>query len=343
MIKAVEWNDGSIRMIDQTLLPHREVYLDLSDYREIAGAITGMKVRGAPAIGITAAYGLALAAREIEADSKEELLRELKPVTDLLASTRPTAVNLFWALERLNRVAEEGDSADEIKTSLIAEARAIEKEAEESEKLLSRHGAAFIEDGFNVLTHCNTGALACGGYGTALGIIKTAWRDGKQIHVFADETRPLLQGARLTAWELQKEGIPCTIITDSMAGHFMSRGEVDAIFVGADRIAANGDTANKIGTYSLAVLAKENGVPFYVAAPASTVDLSLASGDLIPIEERAPGEVLSIGETLMAPEGSTAANPAFDITPNVYISAIFTESGVAVKPFEDSLGGLTAD
>ncbi len=342
VIKAVEWKNGRVRMLDQTLLPHEEVFLELTDYRDIAGAIVGMKVRGAPAIGIAAAYGLVLGAHEIETDSKEELLAGLKTISDALAATRPTAVNLFWALDRMNRVAEAGESADGIRASLIEEALALETETEQAERSLSRHGAELIEDGFTVLTHCNTGALAAGGYGTALGIIRMAWEQGKKIHVYTDETRPLLQGARLTAWELHKSGIPFTLITDSMAGHFMARGEIDALFVGADRIALNGDTANKIGTYSLAVLAKETGVPFYVAAPTSTVDPSLASGGEIPIEERDPEEVTHIQGIPMAPEGTEAANPAFDVTPHRYISAIITEMGVMREPYSESLAGLSA-
>lgn len=340
MVKAVEWIEGKVRLLDQTRLPREEVYLELSGYQEIAQAITEMRVRGAPAIGIAAAYGLALGAQGIEADSKEVLIAGLHPVSEALAATRPTAVNLFWALERMNTVAQAGESVSGIKAALITEAQALEAETEEAERALGRRGAELIEDGDTLLTHCNTGALAAGGYGTALGVIRAAWDEGKKIHVYADETRPLLQGARLTTWELMQYGIPFTLITDTMAGHFLARGTIDAVIVGADRIAANGDTANKIGTYSLAVLAKENSVPFYVAAPTSTIDLSLASGEAIPIEERNAEEVTHVGGVPIAPEGAAVANPAFDITPHRFITAIITECGVIREPYTESLGRL---
>ena len=333
-LKAIEWVSGKIRLIDQTRLLWEEVFLELSDYREVAAAIKEMKVRGAPAIGIAAAYGIVLGAQGIKANSKEEFVAKLRPVSETLAATRPTAVNLFWALDRMRRVVEAGDDVAGIKAALLGEAQKIDSENEEANRKLSSYGAELIKDGFTILTHCNTGSLATGGYGTALGIIKAAWEQGKSIHVFAGETRPLLQGARLTAWELTKYDIPFTLIADTMTGHFLSRGRIDCVVVGADRIASNGDVANKIGTYNLAVLAMENGVPFYVAAPTSSIDLSLGSGDEIPIEERRPEEVTHIQGIAIAPTGVAVANPAFDITPHRYISAIITERGVLREPYE---------
>ncbi|KPJ52747.1 MAG: methylthioribose-1-phosphate isomerase [Dehalococcoidia bacterium DG_18] len=338
-MKAIEWVSGKVRIIDQTKLPWEEVFLEISDYREVVAAIKEMRIRGAPAIGIAAAYGLALGAQGIETKSKEEFLAKLVPVSETLSATRPTAVNLFWALERMNRVAKAGESVAQIKAALLAEAQMIDAEGEAAERKLSSYGAELIKDGFTILTHCNTGALAAG-YGTALGIIRTAWERGKKIHVFVGETRPLLQGARLTAWELKKYDIPFTLIADTMTGHFLSRGGIDCVIVGADRIASNGDVANKIGTYNLAVLAMENGVPFYVAAPTSTIDISLASGDEIPIEERNAEEVTHIRGVPIAPEGVRVANPAFDITPHRYISAIITERGVIREPYEPRLGKI---
>ena len=338
-MKAIEWVSGKVRIIDQTRLPWEEVIREIDNYREVAAAISDMQIRGAPAIGIAAAYGLALGAQGIEAKSKDEFLEKLRPISETLSATRPTAVNLFWALERMNRVAEAEEGVDQIKAALLAEAKMIDAEGEAAERKLSSYGDELIEDGFTILTHCNTGALAAG-YGTALGIIRTAWERGKKIHVFASETRPLLQGARLTAWELVKYIIPFTLIADTMTGHFLSRGDIDCVIVGADRIASNGDVANKIGTYNLAVLAMENGVPFYVAAPTSTIDLSLASGDDIPIEERSAGEVTHIGGVPIAPEGVNVANPAFDITPHRYISAIITERGIVREPYVERLAKL---
>jgi methylthioribose-1-phosphate isomerase len=335
-LKAVEWVSGKVRLIDQTKLPQEEIYLELSDYRDVAEAIKTLRVRGAPAIGIAAAYGLALGANSIKAKSKREFLTKLRTISDELAGTRPTAVNLFWALKRMNRTAEEVATVDEIKSVLVAEAKKIDSEDEEMERALSLHGAPLIKDGDTIMTHCNTGALAAG-YGTALGVIKAAWESGKRIHVFAGETRPLLQGARLTAWELIKYGIPFTIITDTMTGYFLSKGKIDCVIVGADRIVANGDVANKIGTYNLAVLAMENGVPFYVAAPTSTIDLSISSGEMIPIEERRPEEVTHIKGIPIAPRGANVANPAFDVTPHRYISAIITECGVLREPYIERL------
>ncbi|MBT9160178.1 MAG: Methylthioribose-1-phosphate isomerase [Dehalococcoidia bacterium] len=339
-VKPIEWRDTMIRVLDQTRLPSEVIFLDVADYVEMAAAIREMRIRGAPAIGVAAAYGLALGAQAIEARTKEEFLVKLGTVSRELASTRPTAVNLFWALERMNRAAGEGTAISEIKAALVEEAKRIERENEEADRQIGRLGAELIEYGFTILTHCNAGALATAGYGTALGVIKAAHEQGKQVRVIACETRPLLQGARLTAWELIEEQIPLTLITDSMAGHFMSRGKIDCVIVGADRIARNGDVVNKIGTYSVAVLARENSVPFYVAAPTSTIDLSVKSGAEIPIEERSPEEVTWIRGTRIAPEGVKVANPAFDVTPHRYISAIITEKGVVREPYGEGLKGL---
>ena len=338
-LKAVEWVSGKVRLIDQTKLPQEELYLEFSDYRDVAEAIKMLRVRGAPAIGIAAAYGLALGANGIKAKSKKEFMAKLHKISDELAATRPTAVNLFWALKRMNHAAEEGATVDEIKSMLVVEAKRIDAEDEEMEKTLSLYGASLIKDGDTIMTHCNTGALAAG-YGTALGVIKAAWESGKKIHVFAGETRPLLQGARLTVWELIRYGIPYTLIADTMTGYFLSKGRIDCVIVGADRIAANGDVANKIGTYNLAVLAMENGVPFYVAAPTSTIDLSISSGEAIPIEERSTEEVTHIKGIPIAPQGSHVANPAFDVTPHRYISAIITECGITYEPYIERLANL---
>ena len=335
-MKAIEWVQGKIRLLDQTRLPWDEVFLELSDYRELPQAIKQMRIRGAPTIGLAAAYGMALGAQGIEAKSKEEFLKELDSVAQTLAATRPTARNLFWALERMNRAAQAGDVA-QIKAALLNEARKIERENEEADKLIAAFGAELIRDGFTVLTHCHTGSLATAGYGTALGAIKEAEKQGKRIRVYATETRPLLQGARLTTFELMREGITVTLITDGMAGHFLKNRAIDCVIVGADRIAANGDVANKIGTYSIAVLAMENAVPFYVAAPLSTIDLSLASGDEIAIEERGPEEVTHIRGVAIAPDGVGVANPAFDMTPHYYVSAIITEKGIIREPYVERL------
>jgi len=299
-----------------------------------------LKIRGAPAIGILGAYAVALGALKIESVVKDEFLEKLRGVSYIIASTRPTAKNLFRAIDRMHQVAEAGEDVERIKASLVNEAVKIHSEEEEATKKLSQLGAELIGDGFTILTHCNTGALATGGYGTALGVIRQAKEQGKNIKVFATETRPLLQGARLTTWELRKANIPFTLITDSTAGYFMSRGEVNCVIVGADRIVANGDTANKIGTYTLAVLAMEHGVPFYVAAPTTTIDLYLASGDEIPIEQRSPDEVTHIQGVSIAPKGTQAANPAFDITPHYYITAIITENGIIKEPYIERLKGI---
>ena len=339
--KIIEWLGDRIKIIDQTKLPHEEVFLELTDHNEVSDAIKRLSIRGAPDIGVAAAYGLVLGAQRIETSSKDEFLTKLRPVSETLASSRPTAVNLFWAVDRMNKVANSGEDVSQIKADLLAEAQRIESENDEANRRLSEFGAELIQDGFTILTHCNAGALATAAYGTALGVIKMAWEQGKKVQVFADETRPLLQGARLTTWEMIKEGIPVTLITDNMAGHFMHNGEIDCVIVGADRIAANGDTANKIGTYSVAVLAMENAIPFYVAAPVSTIDFSLTSGDDIPIEERNHDEVTDFQGVRTAPEGVNAANPAFDVTPHYYISAIITEKGVIREPYVERLGEIS--
>ncbi|MBA7628594.1 Methylthioribose-1-phosphate isomerase [subsurface metagenome] len=333
----IEWLGDRVRILDQTRLPHEEVYLELSHYQDIASAIVELKIRGAPAIGVAGAYGMALGASKIETNSRKEFLEKLQHIIQTIASTRPTARNLFQALDRMQQVALSAKNVEEIKAALISEAVKIHSEEAEATRKLSQLGAELIDDGSTILTHCNTGPLATSGYGTALGVIIQAKEQGKNIKVLVTETRPLLQGARLTTWELKKANIPFTLITDSMAGYFMSRGEVSCVIVGADRIAANGDTANKIGTYTLAVLAMENGIPFYVAAPTTTIDPSLASGDKIPIEQRSAEEVTHIQGVTIAPEGTQAANPAFDITPHRYITAIITERGIIKEPYEEGI------
>ncbi len=342
-MKPIEWLGNRVRILDQTGLPQEEVYLELNHYQDIASAITELKIRGAPAIGVAGGYGVALGALEIEAKSRDEFLGRLRGISQTLAATRPTARNLFRAIDRMEQVAKIGKDIDQIKKALIDEAVKIHSEEAEAIKRLSQLGAELIQDGFTLLTHCNAGALATAGYGTALGVIKWAKEQGKKIKVLTTETRPLLQGARLTTWELKRADIPFTLITDSMAGYFMSRGEVSCVIVGADRIASNGDTANKIGTYSLAVLAKENGIPFYVAAPTTTIDLSLASGDEIPIEQRSPDEVTHIQGVSIAPEGIDAANPAFDVTPHNYITAIITEKGIIKEPYGEGMKKLSGN
>ncbi len=334
-IKAIEWLGNGIRIIDQTKLPQQEIYLGLTSYRQVVDAIKEMKVRGAPALGVIAAYGVALGAQSILTGEKGIFSKRLRIIIDAIAATRPTARNLFRALERMERVAESGKNVEEIRKALINEATTIHNEEIEATRKLSEFGATLIADGMTVLTHCNTGPLATTGYGTALGMIIRAFEQGKKVNVFATETRPLCQGARLTTWELKKTGIPVTLITDSMAGYYMNRRQINLITVGADRIAMNGDTANKIGTYSLAGLAKENNVPFYVAAPTSTVDISLSSGEAIPIEERSCEEVTEFQGIPNAPEGINACNPAFDVTPHRYIAAIITEKGVVREPYAE--------
>jgi methylthioribose-1-phosphate isomerase len=341
MVPTVSWQDGAVVMIDQRRLPGEEVYLRCRDHHEVAEAIRGMAIRGAPAIGVAAALGIALGVRNSEA-SGAALRAEFDAICGSLAATRPTAVNLFWAIERMRRrfaeVEAEGPRA--AAEALLREALAIEAEDLAACERMGELGAELIPVGARLLTHCNAGALATAGYGTALGVIRSAARQGKVKNVYADETRPYLQGARLTAWELSRDGIATTLIADSMAGHLMARGEVDAVIVGADRIAANGDVANKIGTYTLAVVARENGVPFYVAAPVSTVDLATPSGESIPIEERAAEEVTHHGGRRLAPEGIAVRNPAFDVTPHRYVTAIVTERGVARAPYRESLKAL---
>ncbi len=332
-VETIEWTGEGVVMIDQTRLPRETAYVTCRTYIEVADAIRTMVIRGAPAIGVAAAMGVALGAlkaRNLEA--------EMPVICETLAKTRPTAVNLFWAIDRMSRLYESlrGSEVEQVKARLISEAQLIKQEDIQINEAIGRNGAPLIPDRKTVLTHCNAGALATAGYGTALGVIRAAVESGKNIDVFAGETRPFLQGARLTAWELQQDRIPTTVITDNMAGHFLKSGRIGCVVVGADRIAANGDVANKIGTYTISVLAKENNVPFYVAAPISTLDLSLASGNEIPIEERAASEVTHMQGVQVAPEGITVANPAFDVTPNRYVTAIITERGVARAPYEES-------
>src|SRR4026208_371946 len=345
MIKTVEWTNEGVRMIDQRLLPTEEKYLMLRSYEEVAEAIKKMVVRGAPAIGVSAAFGLALGASQSVGTSIADLEDDFGYMCDVMSKTRPTAVNLFWAIERMktafNREKASTDNVEELKAKLIAEAQAIFKEDLEANRSIGRFGEPLIPDGATVLTHCNAGALATAGdYGTALGVIRGARDAGKRVAVIADETRPFLQGLRLTAWELAKDDILVTVITDNMAGHVMKSGKVDAVVVGADRIAANGDTANKIGTYMVAVLAREHGVPFYVAAPLTTLDLSLSSGDEIPIEERDSMEITHIRNHQLGPDGVNVHNPAFDVTPHQFITAIITDKGVARAPYEETLKQL---
>jgi methylthioribose-1-phosphate isomerase len=327
--RPIEWiTEGKVRFLDQTRLPQDEVWAETTGYRVIAEAIRRLELRGAPLIGISAAYGLALAA---------QAGADLQSAAEELRSTRPTAVNLAWALDRCLDAISGLNDASEIRDRLISEAIAIHEEDVASNRRMGEHGAQLLPLNARVLTHCNAGALATGGYGTALGVIQSAHTTGRIAHVYADETRPLLQGARLTAWELVRVGIPCTLIVDSAAGSYMRRGLIDAVITGADRVTANGDVANKIGTYQVAVLARENGIPFYVAAPTSTIDLSLPSGDDIPIEERSPDEVTAFRSEPVAPAGIVAGNPAFDVTPSTYVTAIITENGVATPPFGESL------
>ena len=342
MIKTIEWTNDGVRMLDQRLLPTEETYLMLRSYDEVADAIRKMVVRGAPAIGVSAAMGIALGANQSVGTSVSDLEDDLGYICDVMSQTRPTAVNLFWAIERMrstfNREKALTQDVEVLKRKLVAEALAIFNEDISSNRAIGRFGEPLIPDGATVLTHCNAGALATAGdYGTALGVIRGARDAGKRVAVIADETRPFLQGLRLTAWELAKDNIPVTVITDNMAGHVMKEGKIDAVVVGADRIAANGDTANKIGTYMVAVLAKEHNIPFYVAAPITTLDLSLGSGAEIPIEERDSTEITHIREHQLGPNGVAVHNPAFDVTPNHLITAIITDQGVARAPFQVSL------
>ena len=338
MKPTVWWQDDRVAMIDQRLLPAEETYVLCRTYVEVADAIRTMVIRGAPAIGVAAAYGLALAVRAVP--SRRPTLEDFDAAARILAATRPTAVNLFWAISRMReRFQSRPDGAD-LAATMLSEARAIDEEDVRSCRLIGDLGAGLLPEKVRLLTHCNAGALATAGYGTALGVVRSAAAAGKLVRVYADETRPYLQGARLTAWELVKDGLPTTLIADSMAGHMMARGEIDAVVVGADRIAANGDVANKIGTYTVAVLARENGLPFYVAAPVSTIDLATPTGAEIPIEERAPEEITNHAGTRLAPVGVDVRNPAFDVTPHRYVTAIICERGVARAPYTESLARL---
>ena len=334
-----DYDEHVMKMIDQRLLPFELVVPEYRTYQEVAGAIRDMVVRGAPAIGAAAAFGMALAARQSDAADRLALLRDLESAGKHLEAARPTAVNLAWAVRRLLRVAanEELETVEEVRDALLAEAQKLADEDVALNRTMGFHGAELISDGDTILHHCNTGALATVDWGTALGVIFAAHEQGKRIHVLVDETRPRLQGARLTAWELKERGIPFDLIADNAAGHFMRAGEVDIVLVGSDRTAANGDVANKIGTYQLGVLSKENGVPFYPVVPTSTIDLNLPTGDDIPIEERGMDEVLVVGGRPIAPDGISARNPAFDVTPHRYVTGIVTEAGIVYPPFEKNL------
>ncbi|MEI6669291.1 MAG: S-methyl-5-thioribose-1-phosphate isomerase [Acidobacteriota bacterium] len=341
MLPTIDWQDDAVVMIDQRKLPGAEIWVRCRTASHVAKAIKTMVIRGAPAIGVAAAMGIAIGMRRSKATGTRAFATEFQKICNAMAATRPTAVNLFWAIERMKRTfaaaAHAGASVDEIRARLELDARAIHDEDVASCRAMGRHGAALVPDGARILTHCNAGALATAGYGTALGVIRGAVEQGKRVTVMADETRPFLQGARLTAWELVRDGIDTTVITDNMSGAMMRQGLIDLVVVGADRIAANGDVANKIGTYTVAVLAKEHGIPFYVAAPVSTVDLETSDGSRIPIEERPAREVTHVGKTRLTPEGAKIRNPAFDVTPNAYVTAIITERGVCRPLYADSL------
>jgi len=342
--QPIAWTDRGVVMLDQRKLPAEEISYTYTDYREVAKAIREMVIRGAPAIGVAAAMGVALGVQKSTAKTIEGLKEEFAVISEALAKTRPTAVDLFWALERMKARFEELTRSNVdlagIRQALIREAQEVHAEKKATDEAMGRFGAEFMPKEGQVMTQCNAGALATAGIGTALGVIRVAYEQGRKLHVLVPETRPYLQGARLTAWELHRGGIPLTVITDNMVGHFLKTGKVGAIVTGADRIAANGDTANKIGTYSMAVLAKENSVPFYIAAPISTFDLSIPTGEQIPIEERTAAEVTHIQGVRIAPAGVAAAHPAFDVTPHRYIAAIFTERGVAKAPYTESLAKL---
>ena len=331
MIPTVEWKDGCVRILDQSVLPGDVRFLECTNFTQVAEAIRELKVRGAPAIGVTAALGIALGAQQYQQQDIEGFHRHMDAVSAVLAATRPTAVNLFWAVDRMKRVLNGSANHHvlEYQDMLLKEALLILEQDVQVNQALGKYGSAIIQDGDNILTHCNAGALATAGYGTALGVVRAAWEEGKRLRVFADETRPVLQGARLTAWELQEDGIPVTLITDNMAGALMKKNGIQRCVVGADRIAANGDVANKIGTYSVAVLARAHGIPFYVAAPVSTIDLETPTGEGIPIEERNPSEVTQVhGSRVIAPDGVAVWNPAFDVTPANLIEGIITERGI---------------
>lgn len=342
MIQTLEWTDAGVRFIDQTKLPTEEVYVTCKTHEQVADVIRNMVVRGAPAIGVSAAMGIALGVKNSKAESASDLKRDLDEICDVIGKTRPTAVNLFWAIQRMKDKFEtlRVRPLPQVKQGLIEEAKRMHAEDIAANQAMGRHGATLMPSSGGVLTHCNAGALATCGYGTALGVIRAAVEQGKKIHVYADETRPFLQGSRLTAWELMKDNIPTTVISDNMAGATMRQGKIGAIVVGADRIAANGDVANKIGTYSVAVLAKEHNIPFYVAAPCSTVDLQTPEGSKIPIEQRNAKEVSHIAGKQMVPDGVEIENPAFDVTPAKYVAAIITERGIARAPYEESLEKL---
>lgn len=350
-LRTLEYKDGAVRLIDQTKLPGELVYLECRSSQELADAIAQMRIRGAPALGVAAAYAMALGSMEFRPEGasspdghRSSFRRHMAKVADLVRATRPTAVNLFGAVDQSLRVVGMVDEVGvpAVQQQLLGLAHRLAEEDVRVNRILGAVGAQLVPERANILTHCNTGSLATVEYGTALGVVRTAFEQGKAIHVLVDETRPYLQGARLTAWELQREGIPFTLITDNMAGHFMARGEVDLVLVGADRIASNGDVANKIGTYSLAVLAREHGIPFYVVAPISSIDLSVASGASIPIEERGQDEVTTIAGIRIAPAGARAAHPAFDITPSRLVSAIVTEAGILRPPYESSIAAAVA-
>ncbi len=347
-IIPVKWADTHVLMLDQRLLPTEEKWLELKTFGEVADGIRDMVVRGAPAIGVSAAYGIALGTKNFVGTNIDDLEEELDYICDVMGKTRPTAVNLFWAIDRMKRVFRkakaEGKSITEIKQILIQDAKDIHEEDIESQRLIAEFGGELLNDNSTVLTHCNAGALATGGvWGTALGVIRGAINQGKTISVYADETRPYMQGARLTAWELLKDNIPVTLIADNMSGHVMKKGKIHAVVVGSDRIAANGDVANKIGTYMVAVLARQHNIPFYVAAPLSTVDMNCPTGEEIPIEERDIREITHVHDIQLAPEGIEVSNYAFDVTPNELVDAIITEKGVARKPYSESLRKMFED
>ena len=345
MIQTLEWTDAGVRFIDQTKLPTEEVYVNCRTHEQVADVIRNMVVRGAPAIGVAAAMGVALGVKNSKAENGADLKKDFDQICDVIGKTRPTAVNLFWAIRRMQDKLEHlrMRPVPQIKQALIEEAQRMHAEDIAANQAMGRHGATLMPSSGGVLTHCNAGALATAGYGTALGVIRAAVEQGKKIHVYADETRPFLQGSRLTAWELNKDGIPTTVISDNMAGAMMKQGKIGAIVVGADRIAANGDVANKIGTYTVAVLAKEHGIPFYVAAPFSTIDMETPDGSKIPIEQRNGREVTHIAGKQMVPDGVSVENPAFDVTPAKYVTAIVTERGIAKAPYEEALRKLAEE
>ncbi len=345
MIQTLEWTDSGVRFIDQTKLPTEETYVTCKTYQQVADVIRNMVVRGAPAIGVAAAMGIALGVKNSKATTGAELKPQFDQICDVMGKTRPTAVNLFWAIRRMQEKFEylRMRPIPQIKQALIEEAQSMHAEDIATNQAMGRHGATLMPASGGVLTHCNAGALATCGYGTALGVIRAAIEQGKKIHVYADETRPFLQGSRLTAWELMKDGIPTTVISDNMAGAMMNQGKIGAIVVGADRIAANGDVANKIGTYTVAVLAKEHGIPFYVAAPFSTIDLDTPDGSKIPIEQRNPREVTHFAGKAVTPEGVEIENPAFDVTPAKFVTAIITERGIVRAPYQEALRKLAEE